>query len=59
MADLREAIETTQTDFQKAMNDDFNVREAMAALIELARAVNTHVNDAASTIHRGPGRRHR
>ncbi len=41
------------------MNDDFNVREAMAALIELARAVNTHVNDAASTIHRGPGRRHR
>jgi cysteinyl-tRNA synthetase len=39
---LREAVETARTAFREAMNDDFNVREAMAALLELAAAVNRH-----------------
>jgi cysteinyl-tRNA synthetase len=39
---LREAVETTRSSFRAAMNDDFNVREAMAALLELAGAVNRH-----------------
>jgi cysteinyl-tRNA synthetase len=40
---LREAVDTTREAFRTAMNDDFNVREAMAALIELTRAVNSHL----------------
>ncbi|SFR44030.1 cysteinyl-tRNA synthetase [Halogeometricum rufum] len=51
--DLRDAVETTREEFREAMNDDFNVREAMAALIELARAVNTHVGDADEYDYRG------
>jgi cysteinyl-tRNA synthetase len=39
---LRGAVETARTEFRDAMNDDFNVREAMAALLELAAAVNRH-----------------
>jgi len=44
-AQFREAIAETRADFEAAMNDDFNVREAMAALIELATATNRHVDD--------------
>ena len=44
--DLRAAVETARTEFERAMNDDFNVREAMAALLELTTAVNRHVGDA-------------
>ncbi len=42
--ELRTAVETTREGFREAMNDDFNVREAMAALLELAAAVNRHVD---------------
>jgi cysteinyl-tRNA synthetase len=41
--DLRAAVGSTETAFRAAMNDDFNVREAMAALLELTRAVNGHL----------------
>ncbi|WP_253737954.1 cysteine--tRNA ligase [Halohasta salina] len=44
--DLREAVEETREEFTAAMNDDFNVREATAALLELTTAVNKHVDDA-------------
>jgi cysteinyl-tRNA synthetase len=40
---LREAIRETTEAFRAAMNDDFNVREAMAALLDLTRAVNRHL----------------
>ncbi|SFG04019.1 cysteinyl-tRNA synthetase [Halopelagius inordinatus] len=43
--EFREAVETVRTDFRAAMNDDFNVREAMAALLELVRAVNRHLDE--------------
>ena len=42
-ADLRAAVETAREEFTAAMNDDFNTREAMAALLDLASAVNAHV----------------
>ncbi|WP_135364330.1 cysteine--tRNA ligase [Halosimplex halophilum] len=42
---LREAVESARADFESAMNDDLNTREAMAALLELASAVNAHVDD--------------
>jgi cysteinyl-tRNA synthetase len=42
---LREAVEGTRAAFSAAMNDDFNVREAMAALLELTRAVNGHLSN--------------
>jgi cysteinyl-tRNA synthetase len=50
---FREAIETVRTEFTEAMNDDFNVREAMAALLELARAVNTHLDQTDDHDYRG------
>jgi cysteinyl-tRNA synthetase len=40
---LRAAVDEAQTEFRAAMNDDFNVREAMAALLELSKAVNRHL----------------
>jgi len=42
---LRRAVETTRKEFAAAMNDDFGVREATAALLELATAVNRHVDE--------------
>ena len=44
-AAFRETVETARADFEAAMNDDFNTREAMAALLDLASAVNAHVDD--------------
>jgi len=41
---LREAVDRTRAEFEAAMNDDFNTREAMAALLDLASAVNAHVD---------------
>jgi cysteinyl-tRNA synthetase len=43
---LREAIDDTRADFADAMNDDFNTRGALAALLDLVTAVNTHLDDA-------------
>ena len=42
--ELRDAVADTREAFTEAMNDDFNVREAMAALSELATAVNRHID---------------
>ncbi|MES3517070.1 MAG: cysteine--tRNA ligase [Natronomonas sp.] len=42
-ADLRETVAELREEFEAAMNDDFNTREAMAALLELAGAANRHL----------------
>ncbi len=39
--------------FTGAMNDDFNTREALAALFDLAGAVNSHLDDADAHDYRG------
>ncbi|MHC3438242.1 cysteine--tRNA ligase [Natrialbaceae archaeon A-gly3] len=41
--DLRETVTDAREDFAEAMNDDFNTREAQSALLEVASAVNRHV----------------
>ncbi|WP_134670895.1 cysteine--tRNA ligase [Halorussus marinus] len=43
--DLRAAVADARESFAGAMNDDFNTREAIAALLELVSAVNRHVDD--------------
>lgn len=43
--DLRTAVTETREEFTHAMNDDFGVREAMAALLSLASAINRHVDE--------------
>ena len=45
-SDLRAAVSDTTETFTTAMNADFNVREAMAALRSLTTAVNRHVEEA-------------
>jgi cysteinyl-tRNA synthetase len=40
---LRAAVDDARADFEAAMDDDLNVREAMVALESLATAVNRHV----------------
>ncbi len=51
--DLREVVSATRADFETAMNDDLNLREATAALLELTDAVNRHVDDASTYDYRG------
>ena len=46
--DLREAVASTRERFRAAMNDDLNVRGALAALSELATATNSHVEERAT-----------
>ena len=41
-AELVKAIEQCRKDFVSAMNDDFNTREAIASLFQLARIVNNY-----------------
>ena len=41
-SELEEAIEQCRKDFVSAMNDDFNTREALASLFQLARIANNH-----------------
>ncbi|MFB6113178.1 MAG: cysteine--tRNA ligase [Halodesulfurarchaeum sp.] len=43
---LRDAVEACREEFSRAMDDDFNTREAITALLELASAVNTHVDES-------------
>ncbi|WP_135534493.1 cysteine--tRNA ligase [Halostella pelagica] len=43
--DLRDAVVETRDAFPAAMNDDFNTREALSALLELASAVHRHVDE--------------
>ncbi|MFC7045834.1 cysteine--tRNA ligase [Halobacteriaceae archaeon GCM10025711] len=50
---LREAVAATGEAFADAMNDDFNTREAVTALLELATAVNRHVDDHDEYDYRG------
>ncbi|WP_396613043.1 cysteine--tRNA ligase [Haloferax sp. S1W] len=45
-AALRETTDEIYEQFRAAMNDDFNVREAMAELLGLASAVNKHLEGA-------------
>ncbi len=51
--DLRATVEETRAGFARAMNDDFGVREAMAALLELAGALNRHLDSHAEYDYRG------
>jgi len=50
---LRSAVDATHEAFDAAMNDDFNTREALAALFELAAASNRHVDGADRYDYRG------
>jgi len=43
--DLRDAVADAREEFTAAMNDDFNTREAISALLELVGAVNSHVDE--------------
>jgi len=49
---LRTAVTTAREHFETAMNDDFNTREALAALTELVGAVNVHVDERSSFDYR-------
>jgi cysteinyl-tRNA synthetase len=42
--ELRAAVADARETFTEAMNDDFNTREAITALLELVGAVNKHVD---------------
>jgi cysteinyl-tRNA synthetase len=42
---LRDAVTSARDGFTEAMNDDFNTREAMTALLELTGAVNAHADE--------------
>ena len=44
--DLRGSVGEQRDTFESAMDDDFNTREALAALLELASAANRHVDRA-------------
>ncbi|ARS91575.1 cysteine--tRNA ligase [Natrarchaeobaculum aegyptiacum] len=51
--ELREAVETASEEFVDAMNDDFNTREAQSALLQVASAINAHLDDRAEYDYRG------
>ncbi|MFB6132183.1 MAG: cysteine--tRNA ligase [Halanaeroarchaeum sp.] len=42
---FHETIESSREEFVEAMNDDFNTRRAVTALIELAGELNAHLDD--------------
>ena len=50
---LRDAVEGARDSFTDAMNDDFNTREALAALFDLAAAANKHLDHADAYDYRG------
>ncbi|WP_275740741.1 cysteine--tRNA ligase [Halorhabdus sp. SVX81] len=50
---LRDAVETVREAIPRAMNDDFNTREALAALVEFTSAVNRHVDEFETHDYRG------
>ncbi|WP_435124921.1 cysteine--tRNA ligase [Halobaculum sp. D14] len=50
---LRGAVDDARDDFAAAMNDDLDVRTAFNALLDLANAVNRHVDDADRYDYRG------
>jgi len=51
--DLRSAVESRRKAFGEAMDDDFNTREAWSALLQLATAVNRHLDDREEYDYRG------
>lgn len=50
---LRTAVETTRSDFIEALDDDFNTRGGLAALLALVTAVNSHVEENHTYDYRG------
>ncbi|MFT4884480.1 MAG: cysteinyl-tRNA synthetase, partial [Natronomonas sp.] len=52
-SELREVVPEVREEFTEAMNDDFNTREAIAALFDLAAAVHTHIDSADEYDYRG------
>ncbi|WP_144900908.1 cysteine--tRNA ligase [Halobellus captivus] len=42
---FRESLAESRAAFREGMNDDFNVREAISALLELASASNRHIDE--------------
>jgi len=52
-SELGETVAAARDSFTEAMNDDFNTREALAALFDLAGAVNSHLDDADAYDYRG------
>ncbi|MFB6222053.1 MAG: cysteine--tRNA ligase [Haloarcula sp.] len=50
---LRDAVEDARSAFEAAMNDDFNTREAMTALLDLTAAVNSHIDAHAEFDYQG------
>lgn len=42
---FRRTIDDTRSSFRTAMNDDLNTREAMSVLLELASAINRHLDE--------------
>jgi len=51
--DLRDAVEAARESFADAMQDDFNTRGAVSALLELATAVNRHADAHDAYDYRG------
>ncbi|MFB6269374.1 MAG: DALR domain-containing protein, partial [Halobacterium sp.] len=51
--DLRAAVSDAREDFTESMNDDFNTRGAVSALLELASAVHRHVDGTDEYDYRG------
>ncbi|MFC4986557.1 cysteine--tRNA ligase [Saliphagus infecundisoli] len=45
--DLREAVTDARVAFERAMNNDFNTREAQSELLEIAGAINHHLDRTA------------
>ncbi|MDS0259224.1 cysteine--tRNA ligase [Haloarcula sp. S1CR25-12] len=43
--ELRDAVAAAREGFETAMNDDFNTREAMTALLDLTGTLNAYVDD--------------
>ena len=50
---LRDRADAAREAFADAMNDDFNTREALSALFDLAGAVNSYLDDADTYDYRG------
>ncbi|ELY62207.1 cysteine--tRNA ligase [Natronolimnohabitans innermongolicus] len=50
---LRETVDDARDAFVEAMNDDFNTREAQSALLQVATAVNAHLEGRDEYDYRG------
>ncbi|PSQ46705.1 cysteine--tRNA ligase [Halobacteriales archaeon SW_7_65_23] len=50
---LQDAIPAIREEFAAAMNDDFNTREALSALLELVNVVNRHLDEHREYDYRG------